>query len=202
MNKKIMTIAVLILALMGLFAIIKPSTVARQDIIMPTVVTEEAAAPIIDKLMKADYGDVIVLHVSGYGGDVATGLMLDAAMKESKAHVIYRVEGLAMSMYADLAAHAKNVEFSDQALVMFHGVQTSNGPLPADDPMQIYFTNRDAQSGLFTNEEVCEMRHGKEIYMDEKEFEKRAEHRAPFEEATCGHHDVTKDLLELLKIKP
>jgi hypothetical protein len=159
----------------------------RQDttIVMPTIVSEEAIAPVLKELNSASYGQVITLKISGYGGDVATGLMLDRAIQDSKAKVILRVEGLAMSMYADLVAHAKHVEFAPGALLMFHGVQTGEGPFPANDPLQIYFTNRDAQTGLFTNEEICFMRNGGEIYMTEADFWTRLETNKPFTAAVC-----------------
>lgn len=161
-----------------------PST-KTQHFVLPSHITATNVTDVTNAVLNATENDRIVLHVNGYGGDIASGYLLLAAIAETKAHIKVDVEGFAISMYAMILEAAKTVEIPDDGVVMFHTVQDGSGALPADDPFVKFMTAQLLREGLFTEREVCSILYGKEIWLSGKDFKKRSADRHPLTSVDC-----------------
>lgn len=80
----------------------------------------ETVNNVVDVLNKANYGDTIIFHIEGYGGEVETVQYLISNIKETKAHTVMVVEAPSFSGHAYVAASGNELVMFPGTYLMYH----------------------------------------------------------------------------------
>lgn len=92
---------------------------------------------LLNILRNAHYGQRVDIYMLSPGGYVIQGNELAKAMQDSHGTVVYHVGSFAASMAAVLICSADKVDIADSATVMYHTVQTPDGPIINPNPNSI-----------------------------------------------------------------
>lgn len=119
--------------------------------------------------------DTVVIHVNNYGGSVHSGMEIMAAMEDSKAHIIARVESPSYSMASLIACQADELYIHDTAYLMFHtysgGFQgkssDSRSLIEALDTLMVRVLTTRCHN-ILTPEQVSDLMKGIDVYVHPK----------------------------------
>lgn len=136
---------------------------------------------LVSILNKATTADTVRIHVSGYGGDFATGMKLITAIKESKAHTVGIVEGPAYSAFSIIPLVTNETIIKENAGFIFHTVQKGSGPFSRPEPAVLPgdkfitpWVNVHKALGIFTEAEMKLMfEEGVDLFLTGKEVKER-----------------------------
>lgn len=117
-----------------------PSVYKQVDIVLEdTIYNQIAYEDVISTIRNANSGDVVVLHLAGYGGRVDAATVLINSMHNSKAFIVTHVEAPVYSAHAYIAANGDKLIMDPYTFLMFHFSTVLN--LDCDTPSKDYDPN-------------------------------------------------------------
>ena len=146
---------------------------------------------IFDLMLEAGDNDVIDLMIASPGGDLEGLNMLLEGMRLTDAHVRAILVGACHSAASILAMNAHDVVVTDSCTMLVHGVRTGFGGKMVDlDAFTAHSKKvtdkllRQSYEGFLTPDELKEVIHGRELWLDADEVRKRFERRQDYLEGT------------------
>lgn len=135
-----------------------------------------------DIIRNAGSNDVVKIYINSPGGVVDTAVQFMHVLKNTAAFVICSVEGSCMSAATMIFLQADALEICDHSLFMFHnyagGVFGKGGELYDQINFERGWSQQLLESvyaGFLTAEEITQMLHNKDIWLDANEVRKRAQ---------------------------
>ncbi len=178
-NKKVKYGVVSAAVGVGLFAAVAAGS--YEKVVINTNMMPDSLYETEVKLRTAPFYKKIDLYLHTYGGDVMSGTGFVDALQTTKANVVVHIPMGAMSMGAITACSAKNLKIDDKATIMFHTIQSMNGPvllgkgLPYGwEKWLTQFKDLTEKNCPLTKEEVRSIFYdGTEVWLTGKEFKER-----------------------------
>lgn len=125
---------------------------------------------------------VVYIRLNSPGGDLATGVQLMNAIKQSEAKVVTEVMGECYSLAAMLLLCGDEIVINDNCLIMFHnysgGTQgKGNEQIQSVEATNEWFTElcNDLLYPVLSRSEIKRMLKGEDIWMGSNEIRKRLE---------------------------
>lgn len=139
---------------------------------------------IFDLMLEAGDNDVIDLMIASPGGDLEGLNMLLEGMRLTEAYVRAILIGACHSAASILAMNAHDVVVTDSCTMLVHGVRTGFGGKMVDlDAFTAHSKKvtdkllRQSYEGFLTPDELKEVIHGRELWLDADEVRERFERR-------------------------
>lgn len=139
-------------------------------------------------LRSAGKSDIIKIHINCYGGDLFTAVQLMRCITESHGNIITSVEGACMSAATMIFLASESYEVSDHSAFMFHnysGITIGKG---GEMYEQINFEKKwfnklvnNIYKDFLTPEEIKDIEHGKDLWLDGDEVVIRLKKMGKFE---------------------
>lgn len=121
--------------------------------------------------------DTVVLHLSGYGGDVAGTMPMMNALKASKAKIVADVVGNIYSAHAYLTCPADEIIMRDETMMMFHMSSIVRDPSVDDHTRMVHkesgeiFIKKHC-SHLVSEIDIIRMGEGMDLYYTPKDIKR------------------------------
>lgn len=121
----VLCVLFILLTFIGLTTIVHSNKVQSFNI-ESQINTAEESRSLINALQTADKGDVIIIHLAGYGGDGETMMVLVSAIRASSAMTIAVVEAPVYSAHAYIALACDKVLMQPYTTLMLHNGSNNN----------------------------------------------------------------------------
>ena len=152
---------------------------------------------VFDLMLEAGENDIIDLMIASPGGDLDGLNMLLEGMRLTDAHVRAILIGACHSAASILAMNAHDVVVTDSCTMLVHGVRTGFGGKMVDlDAFTAHSKKvtdkllRQSYEGFLTPDELKEVIHGRELWLDADEVRERFERRQAYLEGTLAEAAV------------
>lgn len=131
---------------------------------------------LIRGLSKLSERDTVVMHMSNTGGSVHTGMQIMTALKETKAHIVAKVNSPSYSMGAVIVCAADDIQLSPYAFLMYHDFSATFSGKGSESlahiiAIRIMLTNTllntCVKKGVLTTEQALAVFDGVDIYIHE-----------------------------------
>jgi ATP-dependent Clp protease protease subunit len=136
--------------------------------------------PMIHEIETASANDTIYMHLNTTGGNLATGVQIISAMRESVANIICSIEGECHSLGTLIGLSGDELVVSPLAIVMFHNWSGGSTGKGNEQMAEIVATNkwfrklaREIYVPFLSHEEVERILKGEDIWMDAEEINRR-----------------------------
>lgn len=136
-------------------------------------------------MRHAQEGDVIMLYINSYGGDLYTALQFMPIIRATEATVVAQVEGACMSAATLIALSCESFVISAESSWMIHNY--SGGTMGKGGEMvdQVTFERKwsqkfmkEAYHGFLTAKEIQSVLDGRDLWLDADEVIKRLTRKA------------------------
>lgn len=146
------------------------------------VLEPEAYVEWFDMIRNAGPEDEIVIRINSPGGYMSTALQFMRCMAESEATITCSVEGECMSAATIVFLAGHRLEISPHSLFMFHnyrgGISGKGGEIYDNAVFEREWSIKlikDIYKNFLTDEEIEQMMHGRDFWMDSEEVMVRAQ---------------------------
>lgn len=146
------------------------------------IVEAKKYSKLFSLLRNASEYDVIKIHINSPGGDLFTGMQFITCMKQSYAHIITTLDGMAYSLAPMILFAGDEISISEHSSIMFHHYSSAmmgkgNEQLSNAQAMSTYYRNTLEKYGMpfLTEVEVEQIMDGKDLYFGDDEINKRIE---------------------------
>lgn len=146
------------------------------------VLEPEAYVEWFDMIRNAGPEDEIIFRINSPGGNMATALQFMRCMSESNASITCSVEGECMSAATIVFLSGDRLEISPHSLFMFHnyrgGIYGKGGEIYDNAVFERDWSIKlikDIYKNFLTDEEIDQMMHGRDFWMDSEEVMVRAQ---------------------------
>ena len=146
------------------------------------ILEPEAYIEWFDIIRNASQNDEVILRINSFGGNLSSALQFMRCMQESEAFITCSVEGECMSAATIIFLSGHQLEISPHSLFMFHnyrgGISGKGGEIYDNAVFERDWSiklMREVYRHFLTNEEIEQMMHGRDLWMDTEEVLVRAE---------------------------
>lgn len=137
-------------------------------------------AEMIHEIRNAGEADQIKIHLNNTGGNVATGIQIINAIRESAATVTTVLDGEAYSMAAILFLCGDQQQVGDHGQLMFHDYSSGLGGKGNEQLAAVLSTAKwfgklmkEVCSPFLSDEEISDILNGRDLWMDSDEVIER-----------------------------
>ena len=144
------------------------------------IVEAEKYSKLFNLIRNAGEYDVIKIHINSPGGNLFTGVQLITCMRQSMAHIITSLDGMAFSLAPLILLAGDEIAISENSVIMFHHYSSfaggkGNEQLANATAMNDFYRNTlDKYGTPFLSEaEIDKIMDGKDLYFGDDEINKR-----------------------------
>lgn len=148
-------------------------------------------------LRSSQRGDLVRIFISSPGGNLNSALIFKNCIENCEADVVAIIEAEAYSAASLIALSCPSIEVKPYATMMLHSASFGSGGSVQNVRDHVEFTGRHAETlmeevykGFISDEELLDLKKGRELWFDYKEIGERLEQMFEARESMgCGNED-------------